>query len=102
MPFAEEDGQHIQVSTHAQTKEREKSQSVFSLWALAAIDYCADEMYPGVSLFIQITLFFSLLCQQNKTKAGSTQNKSGMSAYHKRPKESNVVFAELAAILMVF
>lgn len=75
---------------------------MFSLWALDAIDYCADEMQSGVSFFIQITLFFSLLWQQNKTKAGSTRNKSGMSAHHARPKKSIVVFAELMAILMVF
>ena len=52
------------------------------------MDYCADETHPGICLFIQITLLFSGLWQQNKTKAGSTQNSSGMSAYHTRPKKS--------------
>lgn len=68
-------------------KRGKKPWSVFSVWSLAAIDYCADEMHPGFSLFIQITLFFSLFWQQNKTKAGSTWNRSGMSTYCTRPKK---------------
>lgn len=54
---------------------------------MATIDYSAVEIRPGVSLFIQITLLFPRLWQQNKTKAGSTQNNSGISAYHTTPKK---------------
>jgi len=59
-----------------------------SLWALPTIDYCADEIRPGISLFIQITLLFSGLWQQKNNKAGSTQNNSGTNAYHTRPQKS--------------
>lgn len=63
---------------------------MLSSQALATINYCADEIHPGVSLFMQITLSFSGLWQQNKTKAESAQNNSCICAYHTRQKKKSL------------
>lgn len=65
--------------------------STLSLWTLATIDYCAGEIHPGVSLWIQITLLSSGLWHQNKNKSRSTQNNTDMHWLHIIPDKRRLL-----------